>query len=58
MVADEIDITGYNFLCIQLLEKHLNRLYDTLDNDNKCCEDYKKLNSILEQHIIKCQQTR
>lgn len=53
MVADEIDNAGYNFLCIQLLNKHLNRLYDTLANDNKSSEDYKRLNSILEQHIIK-----
>lgn len=53
MVADEIDNAGYNFLCIQLLKKHLNRLYDTLANDNKSSEDYKRLNSILEQHIIK-----
>lgn len=39
----------YDFAGHQLLEKHIDTIYDSLED--KCCEDYKLLNNALEQHI-------
>ena len=39
----------YDFVGHQLLEKHIDTIYDSLED--KCCEDYKLLNNALEQHI-------
>lgn len=39
----------YDFAGHQLLEKHIDAIYDSLEN--RCGEDYKILNNALEQHI-------
>ena len=39
----------YDFAGHQLLEKHIDAIYDSLED--RCCEDYKILNNALEQHI-------
>jgi hypothetical protein len=41
----------YEFTSLQILEKHINCIYDSIESINN--EDYKILNNILQQHIVK-----
>ena len=50
-IANNLNISSiYDFAGHQLLEKHIDIIYDSLEE--KCCEDYKILNNTLEQHIV------
>jgi hypothetical protein len=40
-----------NFSSLQIFEKHLTYIYDSIESI--CNEDYKTLNNILQQHIVK-----
>ena len=48
---DDTQYSAYEFACRQLLQKNIESIYYTLRD--KCGEDYKVLNNILEEQIIK-----
>ena len=50
-IANNLNISSiYDLAGHQIHEKHIDIIYDSLEE--KCCEDYKILNSALEQHIV------
>jgi len=48
---DDIQYSAYEFAGRQLLQKNIESIYYTLQD--KCSEDYKVLNNIMEEQIIK-----